>query len=57
MALEQNVDVSPPASAALMFPEQLPCKWPVYNQQNNYQCVQMSHAGNDEILYIIKYYK
>lgn len=27
---------------------------PVYNQHYIYQCVQMSHAGNDKILYILK---
>lgn len=40
-----------------MFPVQLPCEWPVYNQHNVYQCVQISHAGNDEIMYILKCYK
>lgn len=35
-----------------LLPVYLSCKWPVYNQRTIYQCVQMSHAGNDEILYI-----
>jgi len=55
------MDVTALSSVVLVlqpvFPVQLPCEWPVYNQHNIYQCVQMSHAGNDKILYILKYYK
>lgn len=43
------------------FQAYVPCAafydWPVYNQHHMYQCVQMSHAGNDKYLYIFKYYK
>lgn len=51
--MEQHKDAPPGSSVPVLqptFPVYLSCKWPVYNQQTIYHCVQMSHAGNDKIL-------
>lgn len=52
LTLEQNNGMLHLSHLQPMLPVYLSCKWPVYNQRTIYQCVQMSHAGNDEILYI-----